>query len=76
MKVTVSYFLYPYRQSCLTAVHHLNIEFFWTTRESALLYGAETCTLMTKLRGRLDGTYKMMLRALLGVSKKKIAKVA
>ena len=44
----------------------LKIQFFRTTIESVLLYGAESWTLTNSMCRRLDGTYTIMLRAVVG----------
>ena len=44
----------------------LKIQFFRTTIESVLLYGAESWTLTNSMCRRLDGTYTTMLRAVVG----------
>ena len=44
----------------------LKIQFFRTTIESVLLYGAESWTLTNSMCRRLDGTCTIMLRAVVG----------
>ena len=44
----------------------LKIQFFRTTIQSVLLYGAESWTLTNSMCRRLDGTYTIMLRAVVG----------
>ena len=44
----------------------LKIQFFRTTIESVLLYGAESWTLTNSMCRRVDGTYTTMLRAVVG----------
>ena len=44
----------------------LKIQFFRTTIQSVLLYGAESWTLTNSMCRRLDGTYTIMLRAIVG----------
>ena len=46
---------------------NLKVKLFTTTVESVLVYGAETWTLTTKLRKKLDGCYTRLLRTALNI---------
>ena len=46
---------------------NLKVKLFTTAVESVLVYGAETWTLTTKLRKKLDGCYTRLLRTALNI---------